>query len=229
MRRHTLPVLFTAALALAAAAPAQAQVAPTVATDLPCQVENAPLTATGSGFTPNSPIRIQTDQVFESGTTDATGSFSLPFGTPLESGVTPDNGQQFTLTATDGAGLTATVTFRSVAFAFGTSSGSRSPKAKRQWSFSGFQPGKAVYGHFRHKGKNRGTFRFGAAAAPCGTLKKRAAGIPIKGSIGAGQWTVYVDQTKAFKIGAPRQLKGTTTVFTVFRPRAASAAAYWLQ
>lgn len=107
-------------------------------------------------------------------------------------------------------------------------SGSKSPRSKRTWSFSGFEPGQVIHGHCRHEGRSRGTFRFGKAAAPCGTLRTKAAGIPVKGTIGAGQWTVYVDQVKAFRIGAPRQLKGTTTVFTAFRPRAASAAAYWL-
>lgn len=230
MRR--LPSALTTALlgslAIAGGAAAQAP-APTLTTDLPCQVEGVTMLASGSGFTPNSPVRIQTDQVFETGAADATGAFAIPFKAPIESGTAPDAGQQFTLTATDDAGLTTTVSFRTVAFAFGTSTGSKSPKAKRTWSFSGFNPGEPVYGHFRHDGKSRGTYRFGTASAPCGTLKKKAAGIPIKGTISAGKWTVYVDQTKAFKIGASRQLKGTTTVYTVFRPRAASAAAYWLQ
>lgn len=226
MRLHPFS-LPTAALVLAATVPsAAAQTAPAVVTDLPCQVEGATMLASGSGFTPDSAIQLQTDQVFEQGVADATGSFQIPFKAPIEDGIDADSGEQFTLKATDAAGLTSTTTFRTVQFRFQTSAGSKSPKSKRAWSFSGFEPGRAIYGHFRHKGRTRGTYRFGVAAQPCGTLKKSAPGIAVKGKVGAGQWTVYVDQFKTFKLGSSRQLKGTTTVFTVFRPRAASAADY---
>lgn len=193
-----------------------------------CYIETQPAQAILSGFTPNVPIAIEADQVFTSGMTDATGSATLPFKAPIYSTITPGS-KQFTMTATEGGGSTPAVqppvtrNFRVANFAFATSTGTRSPKAKRTWSFSGFRPGRAIYAHFRLRGRTVANFRFGVAKGPCGEYKRKAPGIPVKGRVRAGTYTVQVDQAKTYKRSTRPALTAKTTVFTVFRSRSAEA------
>ena len=52
--------------------------------------------------------------------------------------------------------------------------GLRALTEKTNWSFSGFQPGKPIFGHYLYKGKQVALATFGRAQPPCGTLKVRA-------------------------------------------------------
>ncbi len=103
-------------------------------------------------------------------------------------------------------------------FSFATSTGVKAPSALRSWTFSGFiqKPGKPIYGHFRHGGKTYANYRFGVPKGPCGTLKKRAPGIPVRRAK-SGTWKVQIDYEKSFKAKASPRLTSSTTVFTTFR------------
>lgn len=184
----------------------------------PCQVSTFSVTAVLSGFTPDAAVSITGRGILETATTDATGSASIPFRSPSLPTRSPSS-RQVTVTASDTAGGgTATALFRTTNVAFGTSGGQQSPKLKRTWSFSGFAPGKTIYGHFRFRGQTRATYRYGIAKAPCGELKVTAPGIPAKGRIGSGTWTVQIDQRKAYSARTHPRLTGSTVVFKVFTP-----------
>lgn len=216
MHRHTPRTLALGAVFIAAAAaPAGAQAA-SVSVSLPCQVSTFGVTAALSGFTPNSDVSVTTNGVFESVTADATGSATVQFRAP-SLGTNEAKSKQFQLVAADTAGVRAITKFRATNFAFGTTGGTQSPKAKRTWKFSGLTPGRPIFGHFRYKGKTRANYLFGIAKGPCGELTVRAAGIPVAGRANAGKWTVQIDQKKIFNRFTKPRLTGSTTVFTTFR------------
>lgn len=215
MHRSTPRALALAtALVAGAAVPAAAQAA-SVTVNLPCQVASFGLTASLSGFTPNSTVSVTGDGIFESVVADATGSASVAFTAPGLGSFAPKS-KQFILTASDSATVRASTTFRSANFAFGTTGGSRPPKAKRSWKFSGLTPGRPIYGHFRFRGVTRANHRFGIAKAPCGELSVLAPGIPVKGRVNTGRWTVQIDQKKIYNRTTKPRLTGSTTVFTTF-------------
>ncbi len=218
MPRLTPRLIALGATVLAAgAAPAAAQAA-TVTVNQPCQVASFGLTAQLSGFTPNSTISVTGTGIFESVTADGTGSAMVAFTAPGLGTIAPGS-KQFILTASDDAPapVRAFTRFRSTNFAFGTTGGTRSPRAKRAWKFSGLTPGRPIYGHFRFNGKTRANHRFGVAKGPCGELSVRAAGIPVAGRVNTGRWTVQVDQKKIYNRTTTPRLTGSTVVFTTAR------------
>ncbi|MCW3039134.1 MAG: hypothetical protein JWM31_1039 [Solirubrobacterales bacterium] len=214
-RRLALGLLLTGA-GTAVAAPAGVQAA-TVTVNLPCQVATFGLTAQLSGFTPNSTISVTGDGIFESATADATGSAQVQFTAPNLGSIDPKS-KQYNLVASDDAPtpIRASGKFRSTNFAFGTTGGTKSPKATRSWRFSGLTPGKTIYGHFRFGGRTRANYRFGVAKAPCGELTVLAPGIPVTGRVNTGKWNVQVDQKKVYSRTTKPRLTGSTTVFTTF-------------
>jgi len=207
------------AVLIALAAPAASAQAATLTINQPCQVATFGVAAVLAGFTPNTSVSVQGEGIFATGTTDATGSATIPFAAPRLGSIEPGS-KQVVLTAKDNspAPMTATGAFRTTNFAFGTTGGQQSPKAKRTWSFSGLIPGKPIYGHFRYAGRTRANYRFGVAKGPCGELTVRAAGIPVRGRVNTGKWNVQIDQKRTFSRKTMPRLKGSTTVFKVFRP-----------
>ena len=113
---------------------------------------------------------------------------------------------------------TASVDVHVATAVFSTSTGFKSPRAARTWKFSGLfqRPGKPIYGHFRHNGRTYANYRFGVPQGPCGTLKRKAPGIPAR-RVPAGTWKVQVDFNKRYDPKATPRLTGTTTVITTFR------------
>ena len=218
-------LVLAAALGAALAGPAAAQAA-SLKTDFPCYIEQTPMTVRGTGYAADTAISVSGEQIFASARTDGGGAFSTNLKAPIFPTVSPGS-KRYTVTAAerDNPSSTASVSFRVANFAFATTQGSRSPKAKRRWTFSGFSPGRAIYGHFRYKGRTRGTYRFGTAGGACGELTRTAAGIPVKGRIPAGKWIVQVDQRKRYSSATKPALRATTTVSVVFGSRRSAAVA----
>jgi len=224
-RARSIPVATAAAAALLAA-PAGAGAgaatvgagagAATVATDMPCYVERQPARALLTGFTPNVDVAVTGDQVFASGVTDVAGSVTLAFTAPLRETSRPGS-ERVVLTATELTGPAprrpVKVAFRVTTLSF-ASKGPRSPTAIRTWTFSGFRPGKPIYGHFRFKGRTRANHRFGVATAPCGELRRRAPAFPVRGRVQAGVWRIQVDQRRTYARSTTPRLATSTTVFT---------------
>ena len=224
MRRiRILALAGTGALALPAGASAAA-----VALDRSCYVAGQPGTIGLFGFAPNAVVSISSPNLAPGKVmTDATGSLAIPFTPPSGNDVNPPRSRELVVTATEDANPVnrATATSRFAPLAFATDKGTRSPKSKRSWYFSGFATGKNIYGHFRFKGRTKANYRFGRAAGPCGEYKRRAPGIPVRGRVSPGSWTVQVDQRRTFSVRTRPALKTKTVVFTTFRPRAAVGAA----
>ena len=220
---NRIPLTLAVLCGLALAVPAGAQAA-SLTTDFPCYIEQTGMTVRGKGFHPNAEISVSGLQIFASAKTDDSGMFSTDVKAPIFPTVSPGS-RRYTVTAAerDDASSKASVGFRVTNYAFATTQGNRSPKAKRRWRFSGFSPGKPIYGHFRFKGRTRGTFRFGNATGACGELTRMAAGIPVKGRIPAGKWVVQVDQRKRYSSTTKPALRATTTVSVVFGSRRAAS------
>ena len=196
-----------------------------VTTDMPCYIERQPGTATLTGFTPNVDVEIQGDQIYAAGLTDASGTLSLPFTAPLRETSKPGS-DRVVLTARELTGLApqpaVRAAFRVTSLSFATSGGTRSPKAVRTWTFSGFKPGKPIYGHFRFAGRTRANHRFGVATAPCGELRRRAPAFPVRGRVSPGTWRVQVDQRPTYARSTSPRLATSITIFTRAAPRAIS-------
>jgi hypothetical protein len=203
---------------LAAVVPAASAQAASITLNQPCQIATFGLTATLAGFTPNSTVTLDGDGIFRTVTADAVGSATVTFAAPLLGSSLPKS-KQFIVNAADDAPapLRAFARFRSTNLAFGTTGGVRSPKAKRTWTFSGLQPGKPIWGHFRFGGRTRGTYRFGIAEGPCGELTVKAPGIPVKGRINTGRWNIQIDQQKIFNPATKPRMTGSTSVVVVYK------------
>ena len=214
--RVTSIVALAACGALLAAAPGAA--AATLTADQGCYIEGFQMGLTGAGFAPSASISLEGEQIALTGPAGADGTFQAPVKAPLL-GTSKPATKTYTVTATDPAtSTTATVDVQVATAVFSTSTGFKSPRASRTWKFSGLfqQPGKPIYGHFRHNGRTFANYRFGVPQGPCGTLKRKAPGIPAR-SVPAGTWKVQVDFNKKYDPKATPRLTGSTTVITTFR------------
>jgi hypothetical protein len=174
----------TAGAALASTgALAAAASAATISLDKACYVNTASgpaaMTITGAGFTPGDTVAVSGGTTDVSAPVDPTGAFTAPATAPLLSTTGPGT-KSTTLSATD---LTtdqtnaATTTVLSANLAVSTKPSSIRakdiPKKKITFSFSGFTPGKDIYGYYLRK-KVVAKAKFGKATGPCGTLKHKA-------------------------------------------------------
>lgn len=180
-RTARLAALAACALCLPSAALAASASAATMTANKACFVntdpsQGAPMTLSGTGYTPGDTIDITGAGVSASATADANGDFVTSAPAPILSTVGPGT-LTTPLTATDettGA-VAATATVRSTNLAVSTSPGSvRNVRKDRvTFSFSGFTPGKHIYSFYMRK-KIVARDEFGKAHGPCGTLKQKA-------------------------------------------------------
>ncbi len=144
----------------------------------------------GSGYTPGDPVNIASAEgtVDTSVTADSLGQITGRADAPTPYFATPA-AKKIGLTATDqtptGTTITASTTVNVTEF--GWAHGSTKPRnglgaltEKTNWSFSGFQPGQLIYGHYLYKGRQVALAKFGRAKFPCGTLKVFASLYPAK-------------------------------------------------
>jgi hypothetical protein len=170
-------ILCAASVTTATAAAASAA---TVSVDRACYVNvnpaaGAPMTITGTGFTPGETVDVSGGTVFATATANASGAFTATTKAPILGTVNP-SAETTSLTATGETSQdVAAVSVRSTNLAVQTSPGTvrNVRRDKVRFSFSGFTPGKHIYGFYM-----RGAFRmratFGVASGPCGTLTQRA-------------------------------------------------------
>jgi hypothetical protein len=181
LRRPMLVALSLGTLAPAAGALATQASAAAISVDKPCYVnvspgQGAPMTVTGMGFAPGDTVDVSGSGVLASATVAANGEFTATTRAPILS-VTGPGTLNTTLTATDkgNSALAASTVVRSANLAVSTKpiSVRNVRKDKVTFSFSGFTPGKRIYGFYARR-RIVGTIRFGKAAGPCGTLRQRA-------------------------------------------------------
>lgn len=207
--------LVAAGVAAAATVPATAGAA-TLTTDLPCYLEQQPMTITGSGFTAGGSWSVSAEQLFDFGTADAAGNFvSTNETAPIIPKITTKP-KTFTLTGKDGDAVVATTTFRVVNFLVKPASTNGKPTGTTRWNFSGFLPGKAIYFHVR-KGGRTWTQKAGKGSAPCGTLKTRLRRLPAvpASQISFGTYKIAVDNRKRYTKGG-RQYTASVSIYRTF-------------
>jgi hypothetical protein len=188
VRRRTTNLSLGAVAALAFGGLAGAASAAQLTVNAGCYViagKNAPpMEFAGSGYAPGDTVLISSRDgtVDTSVKADAQGHISGRADAPTPYFATP-GAKKIALTASDqtptGQTITARTTVNVTELGWEHGSTKRQPglgalTEKTNWSFSGFQPGQLIFGHYLYKGKQVALARFGRAQSPCGTLKVRA-------------------------------------------------------
>ena len=169
--------------AAAGAHAAAATAAPAIAVDRPCYVDTAPkrgapMLISGSGFAPGHTISVTGGSLSTQATVAADGTFAVQAAAPT---LAPGPGSIATkLTATDVTPAAPAVLASTIAhtanLAVSETTG-RIGHGRVQFSFSGFTPGKRIYGYYIwHRVVARAVFA--RAIGPCGTLLARALPYP---------------------------------------------------
>ena len=149
-----------------------------------------PMSYTGSGFTPGDRVLVSSDEgtVDTSTKADSQGRIAGRADAPTPFFATPGD-KKIGLTAKDqtptGRTIAATTTVNVTELGWQHGSTKRRPglgalTEKTNWSFSGFQPGEPIFGHYLYKGKQVALAHFGRAQPPCGTLNVRARLYPAR-------------------------------------------------
>ncbi len=194
---------------------ASAAGAATIQVNQPCFVDSstatgAPMVVTGAGFVPGDEVQIASSDgsVNATATADANGAIAVTTTAPTAFFQVP-SAKTVTLTAQDfslnsGTISAATpVTFTTLAVLPQPSQAKLTSKVT--WYFSGFTPGKVIYGHYLRK-KPVARARFGRAKGPCGLLKVRARFYP-GGHPRSSSYTLVFDNAKRYsKKTRPRVL-----------------------
>lgn len=188
VRRHTAKCCLGAAAVLTSGALAAQASAAELAVNADCYVvagKNAPpMSFSGSGFHAGDRVLIASHDgtVDTSVKADAHGAVAGTTAAPTPYFATP-GAQKIELMATDtprtGTTITARTTVDVTELGWEHGSTKRAPGLRAltedtNWSFSGFEPGMPIFGHYLYHGKQVAVARFGRAHAPCGTLKVRA-------------------------------------------------------
>jgi hypothetical protein len=227
-RRPVLVVALTvstlaSAAALASGPGARAAESSTarISADKACYVNTnsasgAPMTVSGTGFTPNGTVAISGGNVSTTATVTSDGEFVVATKAPILSTSGPGS-MSATLTATEqtgtgGPAVSATTVVRSANLAVATKPTSvrNVRKDKVTFSFSGFTPGKRIYGYYMRK-RIVATARFAAAGGPCGTLRQRALLYP-GGRPHNSQYNVAFESTSRYSKTAFPRVTGKLTI-----------------
>jgi hypothetical protein len=196
--------LVTGLLTAGLAVPASASAA-TIAVRQSCAAAASEVVVAGAGFSPNATVNISGGIDPTTATTDATGTFE-------DSVIAPDVNDfvahPLTLTAVDATNpaLAATATVPIIREFFATNFPvNGKPSDRVAWQFTGFAPGKPIYGHYRWHKKTIKNFRFGSASGPCGTLTTHARRLPTTSH--PGDWSVQFDQLAIYnRFTKPRRV-----------------------
>jgi hypothetical protein len=205
----------------AAGALAASASAATLAANKACYVNADPTTGmpmviTGAGFVPGTTVQLTGGTTFGNAVADASGSVSIPAQAPTLSSVGPSQ-KTTLLTATadnpDGTQTMAQLRVRSANLAVETRPRSvrNVRKDKVTFSFSGFVPGKHIYGYYLRK-KIVAKVKFARAKGPCGTLKQKALLFP-GGHPSHDSYKVTFENTSKYTKKAFPAVTGTLSIF----------------
>jgi hypothetical protein len=219
-RRASLAVIACCAVPAAGALAAPASAA-TLAANKACYVnadaaKGIPMMITGTGFVPGTSVQLTGGTTFGNAVADPSGNVVIDAKAPTLSSLGP--GQKTTLlTATadnpDGTQTIANVPVRSANLAVETSPRSvrNVRKNKVTFSFSGFVPGKHIYGYYVRK-KVVAKVKFARAKGPCGTLKQKALLFP-GGRPSHSSYKVTFENTSKYSKKAFPRVTGTLSIF----------------
>jgi hypothetical protein len=204
--RPRMAAAFAAAVALVAAAPAQAATL-TLVGSKSCYRAGDTLTLNGAGFTPSGQAAI-TLEGKDLGVvpTDAAGNFGAPLSIGSLKGVSTR-----TLIATDAANPANVGQAEFLGSALGVAVRPRNGGAGRKLRInaSGFTTGKRLYAHIVRKRYRRNVF-IGKLKGPCKTLKLRKRVLPA--STPTGVYTVQFDTRRRYSKKTKVWVRFTVTV-----------------
>lgn len=209
------------------AAAAQAASAATLSVNAACYVyaTKTPPTMliTGSGYAPGDSVDISSNVGFvdATATADAAGNITASAAAPLPPKVGA-SAQSAVLTADDESinGPITAATPVSMAYLYVFHGGAKKRpglgafREKTSWAFSGFRPGKYIWGHYLIHGRQVAKARFGKASGPCGVLKTRAKLYPASPHFRS--YPVQVDNSKRYSKHSFPKVSGRLTLTTVF-------------
>jgi hypothetical protein len=205
-----------AAQAVSAALAAPAVAAQTVAVDGTCFVNadpkiGAPVTVSGSGFTPGDSIDLGLPLPLGIATVAADGTFATTVSGPTLKNSRPGQ-SRFTLTARDPiTGTTAATTFRVANLAFRTTPAVAKPSTRVHFTFSGFRARAIIYGHYLLHGKVVATERLGRTRGDCGLLKASARLFPGRRPR-FGSYKVQFDDSRRYAANALPRIVSALTI-----------------
>lgn len=203
MHRAARTALVAAAGSAALIAPPAAQAA-SIAVP-PCGrtiVGQRTIPVQGTGFTPNSFVRLTTADGQSVGgvATDAAGTFvDSIFGPTFRRNVEQ---QALQLTATDSAGIAAPPVPFNVVKITATLPDRARPTSRVRYRVYGFSPGQTVYLHIRRAGKTRGTFKVSRANGVCGIASRRMRYMPLR-RFSSGTYDYVFQHAKRFDRSQP--------------------------
>jgi hypothetical protein len=217
--RRLASIAVTACCAVSATAALAAQAsAATLAADKACYVNpdpavGVPMTITGSGWVPGSTVQLTRGSIFADATADATGDLTFTTATAPTLATVDPGAKTTMLTASDNNGTTANVSVMSANLAVATKPGSvrNVRKDKVTFSFSGFVPGKRIYGYYLRKKKIVAKDRFGKAHGPCGLLKQKALLYP-GGRPTHNSYTVTFESSSRYNKNVFPRVTGTLSI-----------------
>ncbi len=219
--RRLASIAITACCAVPAAGALAAQAsAAALAANQACYVnadpaQGAAMVITGSGFEAGSTVQLTGGTTFGNAVADANGNVSIPAQAPELATIAPAS-KSTVLTATadntDGTQTTANITVQSANLAVATKPGSvrNVRKDKVTFSFSGFAPGKHIYGYYIRK-KVVAKAKFARAQGPCGMLKQKALLYP-GGRPSKDQYKVTFESSSRFDKNAFPRVTGTLNI-----------------
>ncbi len=169
-----------------------------ISVDRPCYLEANAITVQGTGLRPGDTVDLSATGVFETASVGASGRFAAQVAAPVLPASVPMQ-RRFTLAASSESvpELVARTQFTVTTLAVGTSPTRVTPTHRVRFTFSGFPPGRAIFGHYLRGGKLRATHRFGIASGPCGTLSTRAREFPSSHPV-AGVYHVQFDSRRRY-------------------------------
>ena len=218
MSHRLTPAAVTVASVLLAPAPAEAAL---LTVDDRCYRGSQLVAVRGAQFTPNTAagVRIEGRDETMVVRVGAAGTFTARVRVPRFRAATLGP-QTFTVSAISSSpGNTADpISVWAVRRMLATNAPIAGDSAEvTTWRFAGFRPRQVLYGHFRHRGVTRRTYRFGPVRAlgPCGALSVRAPRLPVPVSqLKPGHWRLQLDHRERYRDSTrPR----TIVKFQVFR------------
>jgi hypothetical protein len=174
---------------------------------------------TGTGFTAGATVVITSDDgsVDTQTPVDLAGNILAATSAPIPFFNAPGQ-KTVTLTANDGAvQATAPATVAPLGVFHGATRkrpGLRALSEKTNWSFSGFTPGRFIYGHYTIRGRQVARTKFGRAKGPCGLLKTRAKLFPATPH--HKSYPVQWDSAKKYSKHSKPKITSRVTLMTVF-------------
>jgi uncharacterized membrane protein len=210
MRRKLTVAALGGALALVAAAPAEAATL-TLAGSKDCYRAGDVLTLNGAGFTPSGQASISLEgKDLGFVPTDAAGNFSAPLRVGILKGVSTR-----TLIATDAVNPANVAQAQFLGSALAVTVRPRNGAAGRKLRINaaGFTTGKRLYAHVVRKRYRRNVF-VGKLKGPCRTLKKRKRIMP--GTTPSGVYTVQFDTKRRYSKKTKVWVRFTVTVSPTF-------------